>query len=81
MPEHKSCKKRIRSDAKKRAQNHYMKKTISTMIKKIKAAKKNEREKLLPKVFSILDKAAKKGVIHKNKAARHKSQVSKLVHQ
>ncbi|MBC8313004.1 MAG: 30S ribosomal protein S20 [Candidatus Cloacimonetes bacterium] len=80
MPEHKSCKKRIRSDAKKREQNRYMKKTISTLLKKLKAADgKKEKEKILPAFHSVLDKAVKKGVIHKNKAARQKSRASKFV--
>jgi len=36
MPSHKSCEKRLRSDAKKKERNHYVKKSIGTIIKKIK---------------------------------------------
>jgi small subunit ribosomal protein S20 len=82
MPEHKSCEKRLRSDARKRQQNRYVKKTISTMVKKIKTAgSKEEMEKMLPNAYSILDKAVKKGVIHKNNAARRKSRLSKFVNK
>jgi small subunit ribosomal protein S20 len=82
MPEHKSCKKRIRSDAKKRAQNRYVKRTIATMTKKVKNAEnKEEMEKLLPDAYSVLDKAVKSGVIHKNNAARRKARLAQFVNK
>jgi small subunit ribosomal protein S20 len=82
MPEHKSCKKRLRSDAKKRQQNRHVKRTIATMTKKIKKAEnKDEMEKLLPKAYSIFDKAVKEGVIHKNNAARRKARLAQFVNK
>lgn len=82
MPEHKSCKKRLRSDAKKREKNRYVKRTIGTMTKKIKNAEnKEEMEKLLPDAYSVLDKAVKKGVIHKNNAARRKARLAQFVNK
>ncbi|MBC8525926.1 MAG: 30S ribosomal protein S20 [Candidatus Cloacimonetes bacterium] len=80
MPEHKSCKKRLRSDEKKRVRNKYVKKSINTMIKKLKKiSNKTEMEKMLPKIYSLLDKAVKKGVIHKNNANRRKSRLANFV--
>lgn len=45
------------------------------------AASKNEAEALLPKVTSMLDKLAKKNIIHKNKASNLKSKLTKFVAQ
>ncbi len=80
MPDHKSCKKRLRSDEKKKERNHYVKKSISTIIKKIKkSTDKVEMDTLLVQAQSLIDKAAKKGVIHKKNADRKKSRLSKFV--
>lgn len=82
MPEHKSCKKRIRTDAKRNQQNKYVKKTISTMIKKVKSAEnKEEMNTLLPNVYSVLDKAVKKGVIRKGNADRKKARIAAFVNK
>jgi len=82
MPEHKSCEKRLRADAKKRDKNRYVKKTIKTFVKKLKnASSKEEIEKMLPGVYSVLDKAVKKGVIHKNSAARRKSRLANFANK
>jgi len=80
MPNHKSCEKRLRSDEKKKERNHYVKKSISTIIKKIKkSADKTEMDTLLIQAHSLIDKAVKKGVIHRNNADRKKSRLSKFV--
>jgi len=82
MPEHKSCKKRVRSDAKKRKNNNYKKQRVKNLMKKFKSLKdKEEMEKLLPEVYSAIDKAVKCGAFHKNKGARHKSQIAKHMQQ
>ena len=82
MPNHKSCMKRLRSDDKKSKNNKYVKKTIKTSIKKVrKANNKEEVEKLLPDAYSILDKAVKKGVIHKNNASRRKSRLTNFANK
>jgi small subunit ribosomal protein S20 len=53
--------------------------TIKTFFKLFNLSKdKNEKESLLPKLNSIIDKAVKKNVIHKNTAARKKSRISRL---
>jgi len=80
MPSHKSCEKRLRSDEKKKERNYYVKKSISTIIKKIKkSTDKAEMDTLLVQAHSLIDKAAKKGVIHRNNADRKKSRLSKFV--
>jgi len=80
MPDHKSCEKRLRSDKKKRERNHYVKKSISTIIKKIKkSTDKAEMDTLLIQAHSLIDKAVKKRVLHRNNADRKKSRLSKFV--
>ncbi len=74
MAHHKSSKKRIRQDEKKRARNRHSKKTARTAIKALRALEtKDEAEKFLPKVVSMIDKLAKKNTWHGNKAANLKS--------
>lgn len=80
MANHKSSIKRIRSNNAKRLQNRYYAKTTRTAVKALRTATaKKEAEKLLPKVSAMLDKLAKRNVIHKNKAANLKSKLSKKV--
>jgi len=78
MANHKSSIKRIRSNDAKRTRNRYQKKTVSTLIKKLKSLEKKEDfAKELPKVLSSIDKLAKKNIFHKNKAANLKSKFMK----
>jgi small subunit ribosomal protein S20 len=80
MANHKSALKRIRANAAKRLRNRYQAKTTRTFIKRLRgAASKEEAVALLPKVTSMLDRLAKKNVIHKNKAANNKSKLAKFV--
>jgi len=80
MANHKSAQKRIRTNGNKRTINRYQAKTVRTAIKNLRTAKdKTEAAKALPKVTSMLDKLAKKNVIHKNKAANMKSKLAKHV--
>ena len=80
MANHKSSIKRIRSNNAKRVQNRYYAKTTRSAVKVLRTAtEKKEAEKLLPKVSAMLDKLAKRNVIHKNKAANLKSKLSKKV--
>lgn len=77
MPNHKSCEKRLRQEKKRAARNHYVKKTINTLQKKIHSdVPIEEKEQVLQEVYSELDKAAKKGVIHKRTASRRKSRLA-----
>ena len=60
--------------------NRYYHKTTRNAIKKLRlTADKEEASGLFPKVVSMIDKLAKKNVIHKNKAANLKSKLSKHV--
>jgi len=80
MANHKSAIKRIRANAAKNEKNHYQAKTARTVIKTLKNSKdKKEASAILPKVVSMLDKMAKKNIIHKNKAANLKSKLTKGV--
>ncbi len=74
MAHHRSALKRIRQTEKRRLQNRYYKKTARTAIKNLRELKdKAEAEKFLPKVVSMIDRLAKRGNIHRNKAANLKS--------
>jgi small subunit ribosomal protein S20 len=80
MANHKSSIKRIRSNDAKRLVNRYQAKTTRTAIKKLREEKdKSVAEKALPKVVSMLDKLAKKNVIHKNKASNLKSKITRHI--
>jgi small subunit ribosomal protein S20 len=74
MANHKSAQKRIRSNEAKRSRNKYQHKTARNAMRKLRTMKdKKEASDLLPKVVSMLDKLAKRSIIHKNKAANLKS--------
>jgi small subunit ribosomal protein S20 len=80
MANHKSAEKRIRANDAKRLHNRYYAKSTRTAIKVLSNTEnKDEAKKLLPKVSSMLDKLAKRNIIHKNKASNLKSQLSKHV--
>ncbi|MDN3686667.1 MULTISPECIES: 30S ribosomal protein S20 [Cyclobacterium] len=80
MANHKSALKRIRANEAKRLRNRYQAKTTRTFIKKLRNTEdKSEAQELLKQVTSMLDKLAKKNVIHKNNAANKKSKLTKLV--
>lgn len=78
MANHKSAIKRIRSNDAKRLENRYYAKTTRNAIKQARTVNtKKEAAELLPRVSSMIDKLAKKSVIHKNKAANLKSKLAK----
>lgn len=80
MANHKSAIKRIRSNNAKRLTNRYYAKTTRNAIKKLRDTEtKTEAGTLLPKVVAMIDKLAKKSVIHKNKASNLKSKLTKYV--
>ena len=77
MANHKSALKRIRSNNAKRLRNQYQAKTTRTFIKKLrKTSDKKEAQELLSTVSGMLDKLAKRNIIHKNKAANLKSSLA-----
>lgn len=74
MANHKSSIKRIRSNESKRVLNKYQHKTTRNAMRKLRATKdRKEAEGILPMVVAMLDKLAKRNIIHKNKAANLKS--------
>jgi small subunit ribosomal protein S20 len=80
MAHHKSALKRIRQNEKRRLQNRYYKKSARTAIKNLRELKDaGEAEKFLPKIVSMIDRLAKRGTIHQNKAANLKSGLAKHV--
>jgi small subunit ribosomal protein S20 len=83
MANHKSALKRIRQNNVKRLHNRYYAKTTRNAIKVLRnTSDKEEAAKLYPEVVSMIDKLAKRNIIHKNKASNLKSklaiQISKL---
>jgi small subunit ribosomal protein S20 len=77
MAHHKSALKRIRQDEKKRVHNKYYAKTTRNAIKALRnASDKEEAEKLFPEVVAMIDKLAKRNIIHKNKASNLKSKLA-----
>ncbi len=80
MANHLSSKKRIRQSEKKRLINRYFSVTTRNAVKKLRSSEdKTEAEKLYPQVTSMLDKLAKKNIIHKKKASNLKSKLQKHV--
>ena len=80
MANHKSAIKRIRSNNAKRLRNRYIHKTTRNAIRVLRSTTdKKEATALLPKVSSMVDKLAKRNVIHKSKANNLKSKLTKFV--
>lgn len=83
MPQRRAAKKDLRQNKKRRQQNLQVKKNIKAAIKKLKKSVDTKdtlaRQKALTEVYKIIDKAATKKIIHRNKAARRKSRLSKLL--
>jgi len=80
MANHKSALKRIRSNETKRLRNRHQHKTTRNAMKKfLETTVKKDANKLFPEVVSMIDKLAKNNVIHNNKAANLKSNMSKHV--
>ena len=80
MANHKSALKRIRSNEAKRLRNRYQAKTTRTFVKRLRQTEdKAVAQELFKKVPSMLDRLAKKNIIHKNKAANNKSKLAKFV--
>jgi len=80
MANHKSALKRIRSNNKKRLRNRFQHKTARNAIRKLRSlTTKKEANKQFPNVVSLVDKLAKKNIIHSNKAANIKSKLANFV--
>ncbi len=82
MANHQSAKKRIRQIEKRRVHNRYYAKTARNAVKQLRdASEKEVAQELFPKVVSMLDKLAKRNIIHKNKAANLKSKLANHVNK
>jgi small subunit ribosomal protein S20 len=77
MANHQSARKRIRANEAKHLRNKYQLKSCRTAIKQLKQVKdKQAAETLFKTVVAMIDKTARKNIIHKNKAAHAKSQLA-----
>lgn len=85
MPNHKSAKKRVRQNEKRRQNNRSHRTHLRTSIKKLGEALTSGNAKeistALPETISTIDKAVQKGVLHRKAAARHKSRLTNRVNQ
>ena len=79
MANHSATKKDVRQSAKRNERNRYYGKTTRNAIRDLKASEKTAATEQLPKVTSMIDKLARNGTIHKNKAANLKSKLTKRV--
>jgi small subunit ribosomal protein S20 len=78
MANHKATKKDVRQAAKRRDRNRYYGKTTRNAVRDLKALKEEKAyDEKLPSVIAMIDKLAKRGVIHKNKASNLKSKLSR----
>ena len=77
MANHKATKKDVRQAAKRQERNKYYGKTTRNAIRDFKELDSKEATGKLPDVISMIDKLAKRGIIHKNKAANLKSKLTK----
>ena len=82
MANHQSSLKRIRQTEKRKLHNRYYAKTARNAVRKLRSLEnKAEASELLKKVSSMLDKLAKKNIIHKNKASNLKSKLTLKVNK
>ncbi len=83
MAHHKSAKKRIRQNEKRRMRNRHVRTNLRSSLKRLDQAiadrKADEAQALLKETVPVIDKTASKGVIHKNKASRHVSRLTRKV--
>ncbi|QEH40870.1 30S ribosomal protein S20 [Chitinophaga sp. XS-30] len=80
MANHKATKKDVRQSRKRNERNRYYGKTTRNAIRDLKKlTDKSAADKDLPEVLSMIDKLAKRNIIHKNKAANLKSKLAKKV--
>ncbi|RYD99503.1 MAG: 30S ribosomal protein S20 [Sphingobacteriales bacterium] len=82
MANHKATKKDVRQSTKRRERNRYYGKTTRNAIRDLKALdQKTSATEQMPEVIAMIDKLAKRGVIHKNKASNLKSKLSQRVNK
>jgi len=80
MANHPSALKRIRQTETKRIHNRFYAKTMRNAVRKFRSlSDKKEAEEMLPKLYAMIDKMAKRNMIHKAKAGNLKSGIRKYV--
>lgn len=80
MANHKATLKSVRQSEKRRERNRYYGKTTRNAIRKLMAiTDKTAAQEQLPEIFSMIDKLAKRNIIHKNKASNLKSGIVKRI--
>jgi small subunit ribosomal protein S20 len=79
VPRIKSAKKRMRQAVAATQRNRTQRSQLRTAIKKVRAAAGDEATKAYAEAISIIDRAGRKNLIHRNAAARHKSRLAKAV--
>ncbi|MBT3174038.1 MAG: 30S ribosomal protein S20 [Lentimicrobiaceae bacterium] len=80
MANHQSAIKRIRQTETRRLRNRYYAKSMRNAVRKFRElTSKKEAVDSLPKLYETIDRLAKKGIIHKNKAGNIKSKITKFV--
>ncbi|MBE9591407.1 30S ribosomal protein S20 [Moraxella sp. K127] len=77
------ARKRARQNVKRRAQNASQRSMVRTYIKRVVSAIESKSYDLATEAYTkavpVIDRMADKGIIHKNKAARHKSRLNKAI--
>ena len=78
MPTLKSSYKRLRQNRKARLRNKSARSALRTVLKKAaNTTDREETESLMPQAVSVIDKSVKKGILHRNTAARYKSDLAR----
>ena len=71
--------KRVRQSHRDNLRNRHYKSMMKNSIKKVLQADKKDASELLNQAFSTIDRVCGKGIIHKNRASRHKSKLTKYI--
>jgi small subunit ribosomal protein S20 len=79
MPQHKSAKKRVKTNLKSQARNRSARSTLKSTLKGIAELKQSDGDAAVRQHQSVLDRASNGGLVHRNKAARLKSRLAKSI--
>ena len=77
MPQHKSAKKRMKTNLKRQVRNRAEKSALKLALRKYREMNVEDRKGAIASLQSALDRAAQKGIIHRNKASRLKSRLAR----
>ena len=83
MAHHASALKRMRQSLKRRSRNRKNLSQLKTQVKRLRGVVASgdaaAAQKLLPETVAVIDRSAKKGIVHDNTAARYKSRLTRQV--